>query len=103
MAVENPFYRGSPLITRLFLFLAGGRTGVRTGAPDIRSRSFRLAAILRERERASPRLLVRALEDPQSIAALPDQQAGHLSLPVVAIKTRAGTFTVLFDRTTRSH
>jgi glyoxylase-like metal-dependent hydrolase (beta-lactamase superfamily II) len=61
---------------------------------------IRLAAILRERERASPRLLVRALEDPQSIAALPDQQAGQLSLPAVAIKTRAGTFTVLFDRTT---
>jgi hypothetical protein len=46
---------------------------------------IRLAAILRERERASPRLLVRALEDPQSIAALPDQQAGQLSLPAVAI------------------
>ena len=61
---------------------------------------IRLAAILRERERASPRLLVRALEDPQSIAALPDQQAGQFSLPAVAIKTRAGTFTVLFDRTT---
>ena len=59
-----------------------------------------LAANLRERERASPRLPVRALEDPQSIAALPDQQAGQLSLPAVAIKTRAGTFTVLFDRTT---
>ena len=36
---------------------------------------IRLAAIQRERERASPRLLVRALENPQSIAALPDQQA----------------------------
>ena len=61
---------------------------------------IRLAAHLRERERASPRLLARALEDPQSIAALPDQQVGQLSLPAVAIKTRVGTFTVLFDRTT---
>jgi len=61
---------------------------------------IRLAAHLRERERASPRLLARALEDPQSIAALPDQQIGQLSLPAVAIKTRVGTFTVLFDRTT---
>src|SRR4051812_22946089 len=60
---------------------------------------IRLAAHLRERERASPRLLARALEDPQSIAALPDQQVGQLSLPAVAIKTRVGTFTVLFDRT----
>ena len=62
--------------------------------------AVRLAAHLRERERASPRLLARALEDPQSIAALPDQQVGQLSLPAVAIKTRVGTFTVLFDRTT---
>ena len=63
---------------------------------------IRLAAHLRERERASPRLLVRALEDPQSIAALPDQQIGERSLPAVSIKTRAGTFTVLFDRATQS-
>src|SRR5262245_41547804 len=61
---------------------------------------IRLAAHLRERERASPRLLVRALEDPQSIAALPDQQIGNRSLPAVSIKTRAGTFAVLFDRET---
>jgi glyoxylase-like metal-dependent hydrolase (beta-lactamase superfamily II) len=61
---------------------------------------IRLAAHWRERERASPRLLVRALDDPQSIAALPDQQIGDRSLPAVSIKTRAGTFAVLFDRAT---
>src|SRR5262245_10060118 len=61
---------------------------------------IRLAAHWRERERASPRLLARALEDPQSIAALPDQQIGDRSLPAVSIKTRAGTFMVLFDRAT---
>ena len=52
---------------------------------------IRLAAHLRERERASPRLLAWALKDPQSIAALPDQQVDQLSLPAVAIKTRVGT------------
>ena len=61
---------------------------------------IRLAAHLRERERASPRLLVRALENPDSITALGDQTVGGRSMPAVAIKTRAGTFTVLFDRTT---
>ena len=61
---------------------------------------IRLAAHLRERERASPRLLVRALEAPESISALPDQTIGDRSLPAVSIKTRAGTFSVLFDRTT---
>ena len=62
--------------------------------------SIRLAAHWRERERASPRLLVRALDAPDSISALPDQKIGDRSLPAVSIKTRAGTFTVLFDRTT---
>src|SRR5215813_10653822 len=61
---------------------------------------IRLAAHLRERERASPRLLVRALDAPDSISALPDQKIGDRSLPAVSIKTRAGTFIVLFDRTT---
>jgi glyoxylase-like metal-dependent hydrolase (beta-lactamase superfamily II) len=61
---------------------------------------IRLAALLRERERASPRLLVRALEAPDSITALPDQTAGGRSLPAVSIKARAGTFIVLFDRAT---
>ena len=60
----------------------------------------RLAAHLRERERASPRLLLQALDDPQSITALPDQTVGGRTLPAVSIKSRAGTFTVLFDRTT---
>src|SRR6266446_3524982 len=47
---------------------------------------IRLAAHLRERERASPRLLVRALENPQSISELPDQQLGQRTLP--AVRTR---------------
>jgi hypothetical protein len=45
-------------------------------------------------------MLLRALEAPDSIAALGDQKVGDRSLPAVSIKTRAGTFTVLFDRTT---
>jgi len=61
---------------------------------------IRLAALLRERERASPRLLVRALAAPDGITALPDQSAGGRSFPSVSIKTRAGTFIVLFDRAT---
>jgi hypothetical protein len=62
--------------------------------------SIRLAAHWRERERASPRLLVRALDAADSISALPDQKIGDRSLPAVSIKTGAGTFIVLFDRTT---
>jgi hypothetical protein len=61
---------------------------------------IRLAAHLRERERASPRMLLRALNEPASVTALGEQKVGDRSLPAVAIKTRTGTFTVLFDRGT---
>jgi glyoxylase-like metal-dependent hydrolase (beta-lactamase superfamily II) len=61
---------------------------------------IRLAATLRERERASPRMLVRALENPASISPLPDQKSGDRTLPAVSIKTNSGTFIVLFDRST---
>ena len=61
---------------------------------------IRLAATLRERERGSPRLLVRALDAPQSISALPDQKLGDRTLPAVSIKGATGTFIVLFDPTT---
>jgi glyoxylase-like metal-dependent hydrolase (beta-lactamase superfamily II) len=62
---------------------------------------IRLASILRERDRASPRLLIRALQDPQNISALPDQQAGERSLPAVSIKSDNRTFIVLFDPATK--
>jgi glyoxylase-like metal-dependent hydrolase (beta-lactamase superfamily II) len=58
---------------------------------------IRLAATLRERERASPRLLVRALENPTSITAMPNQKLGDRTLPAVSIKGTTATFVVLFD------
>ena len=61
----------------------------------------RLISIQRERDRASPRLLVRALENPQSIAAMPDQKLGDRSLPAVSIKNGINTFVVLFDPATK--
>jgi glyoxylase-like metal-dependent hydrolase (beta-lactamase superfamily II) len=61
---------------------------------------IRLASLLRERNRASPRLLVRALDAPSTVSALPDQKIGDRSLPAVSIKSGADTFIVLFDRTT---
>src|SRR3977135_316542 len=61
---------------------------------------IRLAAHLRERERGSPRLLLRALDAPQSIGALPAQKTGDGRVPAVSIKGATGTFIVLFDRAT---
>jgi glyoxylase-like metal-dependent hydrolase (beta-lactamase superfamily II) len=61
---------------------------------------IRVAAALRELERASPALLVRALDAPQNVAALPNQPLGEVSYPAAAITDRGTTFTVLFDRVT---
>lgn len=75
--------------------------------------AIRLAAHLRELARSSPVLLLQALDAPEMLRALPDQQLGGgvfqggfggvfpaVSLPAVAFVDGATTFTILFDRTT---
>jgi glyoxylase-like metal-dependent hydrolase (beta-lactamase superfamily II) len=74
---------------------------------------IRLAAHLRELERSSPVLLLKALDAPQRLTALPDQRLGDgavnggfggifpaVLLPAVAFADGVTTFTILFDRTT---
>jgi glyoxylase-like metal-dependent hydrolase (beta-lactamase superfamily II) len=61
---------------------------------------IRHISLLRERDRASPRLLARALESPQSISAMPDQSCAGQTLPAVSIKTNIAAYVVCFDRTT---
>jgi hypothetical protein len=74
---------------------------------------IRVAAHLRELERSSPILLLKAIDAPQRLSALPDQLLGGgafqggfggvfpaRSLPAVAFADGATTFTILFDRTT---
>jgi glyoxylase-like metal-dependent hydrolase (beta-lactamase superfamily II) len=74
---------------------------------------IRVAAHLRELERSSPVLLLKALDAPQRLTALPDQQLGGgafyggfggkfpaVFLPAVAFADGETTFTILFDRTT---
>src|SRR6266567_4657816 len=61
---------------------------------------IRVAAQLRELERASPRLLIHALDDPNNVRAAEQEKLGKLTLPAVSF-TEAGTkFIVLFDRAT---
>ena len=62
--------------------------------------AIRVAASLREAERASPRLLLDALDAPQSVAAMPDQKFGDATLPAVAFTVRGTKFIIMFDRTT---
>jgi hypothetical protein len=61
---------------------------------------IRVATSLRELERASPALLLHALDAPRSVSALKDQPFGEITLPAVAITDQGTTFTVLFDRVT---
>ena len=61
---------------------------------------IRVAAQLRELERASPRLLLNAMDDPNNVRAAEQEKLGKLTLPAVSF-TEAGTkFTILFDRAT---
>jgi glyoxylase-like metal-dependent hydrolase (beta-lactamase superfamily II) len=61
---------------------------------------IRVAALLRELERASPRLLIKAMDDLDHVRVAEPERLGTQSLPAVSF-TDAGTkFTILFDRAT---
>lgn len=68
--------------------------------PERPMSSIRLAAHLRELERASPTLLVEALDAPQSLGRLPDQLLDGKKLPAVIFTSGTTNFTILFDRMT---
>ena len=61
---------------------------------------IREAAQLRELERASPWLLVKALNDPKNVDAAGSQKLGAQSLPAVSFTDGGTTFIILFDRKT---
>jgi glyoxylase-like metal-dependent hydrolase (beta-lactamase superfamily II) len=58
---------------------------------------MRIATHLRELERASPTLLLKALDAPKSVSGLPDQKLGGKSYPAIALKDGPVKFTILFD------
>ncbi len=60
----------------------------------------RVAALLRELKRASPRLLIDALDDPSNVRAAEPQPLGQQSLPAVMFSDQGTSFTILFDRET---
>ena len=62
---------------------------------------IRLAALQREQRRASPLLLLAALDDPKNVSAMPDQKFGDRSLPTVSIKSGNTTYIVMFDGATK--
>jgi hypothetical protein len=62
---------------------------------------IRHAAERRELVRESPRLLLSALEHPQDVAAIEDQELGHQTYPAVVCTNGPNKFIILFDRTTK--
>ena len=58
---------------------------------------MRVAAQGRELERASPMLLLKAMDDPKNVAAAPNQKLGKASLPAVTYTDHGIKFTILFD------
>jgi glyoxylase-like metal-dependent hydrolase (beta-lactamase superfamily II) len=74
---------------------------VSTANGDVPMSNIRFAAHLRELERASPALLLKALEAPQKLSSLPDQTLDGKPLPSIAFADGDTNFTILFDRTTK--
>ena len=74
---------------------------VSTAKGDMPMSNIRFAAYLRELERSSPVLLLKALDAPQKLSALPDQMLDGKPLPSVAFADDGVTFTVMFDRATK--
>jgi hypothetical protein len=68
--------------------------------PERPMSSIRLAAHLRELERACPTLLVEALDSPQSLGQLPDQLLDSEKFPAVTFTSGTTNFTILFDSMT---
>jgi glyoxylase-like metal-dependent hydrolase (beta-lactamase superfamily II) len=61
---------------------------------------IREAAQLRELERASPWLLVKAMNEPKNVDAAGNQKLGAESLPAVSFSDGGTTYVILFDRKT---
>ena len=59
--------------------------------------SIRLAAQLRELERASPTLLLKAMDDLKNVSAVGRQKLGTESLPAISYTDMGTKFTILFD------
>jgi glyoxylase-like metal-dependent hydrolase (beta-lactamase superfamily II) len=58
----------------------------------------RVAALLRELKRSSPRLLIDAMDDPSNVRAADGERLGQQALPAVSFADQGTTFTILFDR-----
>lgn len=70
---------------------------VTTGTANQPMSGIRVAAHLRELERASPRLLLKAMENPANLRFAEDQQLNSRILPAVAFADGGSIFIIMFD------
>jgi Metallo-beta-lactamase superfamily len=73
---------------------------VTTGTNNQPMSGIRVAAHQRELERASPRLLLKAMDNPANVRGMDAQQLGNRSLPAVSLMDGGTTFVILFDPAT---
>src|SRR5215813_12425553 len=62
---------------------------------------IRLATNIREGGRGSPKLLLNALDSPQSLSAIEDQKLDNQTLPAVVFTQGPTKYIIMFDRTTK--
>jgi glyoxylase-like metal-dependent hydrolase (beta-lactamase superfamily II) len=74
---------------------------VTTGTNTQPMSSIRVATHLRELERASPRLLLKAMDSPASVRGMEPQLFGNRRLPTVSFVDDGTTFFILFDPATK--
>jgi glyoxylase-like metal-dependent hydrolase (beta-lactamase superfamily II) len=63
--------------------------------------AIRLASNTREGGRASPKLLLSALDSPQSLSAIEDQKLDNQTLPAVVFTQGPTKYIIMFDRTSK--
>ena len=74
---------------------------VTTGAMNQPMSGIRVATHLRELDRASPRLLLKAMESPANVRGVSPQLLGNRFLSTVAVTERGTTYYILFDPATK--
>jgi glyoxylase-like metal-dependent hydrolase (beta-lactamase superfamily II) len=74
---------------------------VTTGASSQPMSGIRVATHLRELQRASPRLLLKAMDNPANVRGMLPQQLGDRELPAVSLMDGGTTFIILFDPATK--
>ncbi|MBI3433632.1 MAG: MBL fold metallo-hydrolase [Proteobacteria bacterium] len=95
---ERKMYYPFPSLDKFSEIVTPDFGAVSSPKGDAPMSNIRYAAYLREIERASPLLLLKALDAPQKLAPLPDQMLDGKPLPALAFTDGGVRFTILFDK-----